>query len=143
MYACPHVKLSAHRNTVESLVLSSSISPRLTSLTPYLLPYLTSATSLIHLRLTRPCLPLSLPLLPPNTPAHSEPNFGKVVGWFENLVASIRIKIRIYKNYPVFGVEMFANISGENISGGTTGKCKARPPLIISWSAYCLWLLHD
>jgi hypothetical protein len=101
MYACPHVRLSTHRNTVESLVLSSSISPRLTSLTPYLLPYLTSATSLIHLRLTRPCLPLSLPLLPPNTPAQSEPNFGKVVGWFENLVASIRIKIRIYKNYPV------------------------------------------
>jgi hypothetical protein len=40
-------------------------------------------------------------LLPPNTLAQSEPNFGKVVGWFENLVASIRIKIRIYKNYPV------------------------------------------
>jgi hypothetical protein len=49
---------------------------------------------------------LPSPLLPPNTPAQSEPNFGKVVGWFENLVASIRIKIRMYKNYPVLRLEV-------------------------------------
>jgi hypothetical protein len=66
-----------------------------------LLPSLISVTSLIHLRLTSPHLPLSLPLLPPNTQAQSEPNFGKVVGWFENLIASIRIKIWISKNSPV------------------------------------------
>jgi hypothetical protein len=29
------------------------------------------------------------------------PEFWKMVGWFENLIASIRIKIRIYKNSPV------------------------------------------
>jgi hypothetical protein len=96
----PHVKLSTQRNTVESLIPHCPISPRLTSLTPCLLPSLISVTSLTHLRLTRPHLPHSLPLLPPNTPAQSEPNF-EVVGWFENLTASIRIKIRIYENSPV------------------------------------------
>jgi hypothetical protein len=108
MRACPHVKLSTQRNTVESFILRCPISPRLTSLTPYLLPSLISVTSLIHLRLTRPHLPHSLPFIPPNTPAQSE--FIKVVGWFDNLIASIRIKFGFIKTIQY--LMLWIDISG-------------------------------
>ena len=48
--------------------------------------------------------PLPLSLLTSSPSQHPSPirtEFGNVVGWVENLVASIRIKIRIYINSPV------------------------------------------
>jgi hypothetical protein len=55
-------------------------------------------------------------LFSPPTPQPNPKRISEVVGWFENLVASIRIKIRIYKNYPVGVINCQSVVSSNALS---------------------------
>jgi hypothetical protein len=98
MSACPHVKLSTERNTVEFYPpMSNLTSPHLPHSLPPSLPHLIDLT---HSPAPHPPhLPHSLPLVLfyPQHPSPIRNEFRKSgrMGWFENLIASIRIKIRI------------------------------------------------
>jgi hypothetical protein len=107
MHACSQVTLAHPQKHGGVFYPHTHLAYNITSTHPphSLRPSIPHLSDLAHKPAPHPPLPPSLlTSSPPNTPARSEPTLGEVVVWFENLVASIRIKIRIYKNSPMIPV---------------------------------------